>query len=207
MNKIDHFVFFHPNLEEGIEYIKNLIGIKAEIGGQHLGRGTWNAIFSLGNDCYFEIISPDPKQLTFESARWMGVDNFKTPQFIRWAASVTNLQETLEQAKKRGLVLGEIQEGSRKLGDGNTLKWQLTEPSMSEEIEPVPFLIKWTGAVHPSKGREVQATLHKLILSHPDADLLKQQLSWLALNIEFIKAEKPKISVELDTLVGKVIIH
>lgn len=202
MNKIDHFVFFHPNLEEGIQYIKNHLGIDAQIGGQHLGRGTWNALFSLGEDIYFEIISPDPKQMPFEGQRWMGVDHFEKPTMIRWAASVNNLADAVTQSEKQGIHFGEIQEGSRQLQNGETLRWQLTEPSRKEVVEPLPFLIEWTGAVHPAAGKKKAASLHKLILGSPDVTTLKNQLKWLQLPIEVVQRDTYSIEVSLDTSNG-----
>jgi len=204
MNKIDHFVYFHPKLEEGIQYINKLTGIEATAGGQHLGRGTWNAIFSLGESCYFEIISPDPRQIPFHNARWMGIDYIEVPQLIRWAVSVNNLKALLLKAQTMGMAVGEVQEGSRKLQNGEALKWQLTAPSMVAAVEPLPFLIEWATEVHPSQGKKVAATLDKLTLSHPNPSSLHQQLAWLELNVEIVEAEKPAISVELNTPLGNV---
>ena len=198
MPNIDHFVFFHPNLKDGIAYFEENFGLKAEIGGQHLGRGTWNAIFALESNAYFEIISPDPKQMAFNKARWMGIDHFAKPQLIRWAVAVESLKETATKANSFGLQIGNIEEGNRQLSNGEMLQWQLTTPAMHEQVEPIPFFIEWAVAVHPSKDKEPQASISKVVLHSPDANNLKNRMSWLDLDIEFIKSDTPKIYLELE---------
>lgn len=60
--QLDHLVYGVSSLDEGMVHFHNLTGIKPVIGGRHEGLGTHNAIFSLGDDTYFEIIAADPTQ-------------------------------------------------------------------------------------------------------------------------------------------------
>ncbi len=204
MPNIDHFVYFHPNLKEGMAYFKKEFDLHAQVGGQHLGRGTWNAIFALENNAYFEIISPDPKQMPFDKPRWMGLDHFKKPQLIRWAVAVEDLTKSTELANSKDLKLGKIEDGSRQLSNGEILKWQLTAPSMNEQTEPTPFLIEWAGATHPSSGQKPQAVVRKIVLYSPKAKVLEEQLAWLGVDIEFRNNAVPKIDLTLEQG-GKII--
>ena len=47
---VDHLVYTCAELKEGIKAIEKLTGVRAAVGGQHLGIGTHNALLSLGDD-------------------------------------------------------------------------------------------------------------------------------------------------------------
>ena len=53
-----HLVVGVRSLPEGIAEFEQLTGIKAAVGGKHPGRGTENALVSLGEGRYLEIIAP-----------------------------------------------------------------------------------------------------------------------------------------------------
>ena len=76
---LDHVVYGVSDLQLGIDAFKRVTGVKPVIGGQHVGLGTHNAIFSLGNETYFEIIAPDPEQSHMVSEpQWMGMAGVPT---------------------------------------------------------------------------------------------------------------------------------
>ena len=55
---MDHLMVAIRSLPDGIAEFERMTGIKAVVGGKHPGRGTENALVSLGDGSYLEIIAP-----------------------------------------------------------------------------------------------------------------------------------------------------
>jgi hypothetical protein len=68
---IDHLVVLARGLDRAIDDFEQRLGVRATLGGRHEAFGTHNALLSLGEDCYLELIAPepdaDPSQVT---RRW-----------------------------------------------------------------------------------------------------------------------------------------
>ena len=49
---IDHLVFAAPDLDRAVDDLAARFGVRASAGGKHTGRGTHNALLSLGPATY-----------------------------------------------------------------------------------------------------------------------------------------------------------
>ena len=106
---IDHVIVGISDLDEGIRLFAELTGVTAERGGQHPGRGTQNALLSLGPQTYLEIIAPvagPPPEMEFLS-------NMKELTPIGWAIGTTDLDATkgvsklpVSRSRRRGRARG-----------------------------------------------------------------------------------------------------
>src|SRR4051812_43488329 len=89
--RVDHLVYATPDLDTSIRDLERLLGVAASAGGQHLGRGTRNALIAIGERAYLEIIGPDADQPPPAGPRWFGVDALEQPRLVTWAAHGTDL--------------------------------------------------------------------------------------------------------------------
>jgi catechol 2,3-dioxygenase-like lactoylglutathione lyase family enzyme len=196
---IDHLVYAVPDLEKAMEDFSEKLGLKPQIGGQHPHKGTWNALFSLGKEAYFELIATDPKQAPPVTPRWMGVDFIERPQLLRWACKSRDIVADKAKAEALGFPLGKIEEGSRQLPDGSWLKWRLTDPGSQAGVGVVPFLLDWGTSVHPSQNLAGGCELVALEVEHPEPDRLQGLYDALGIPLRVSYRATPGLRARIDS--------
>jgi hypothetical protein len=161
---VDHLLLGVSDLDRGVAWVEERTGVRAAAGGSHPGRGTRNALVSLGKRHYLEIIAPDPAQSSFNFQ--IDVRPLEQPKLITWAASTTDIEYVAKSARDAGLkVFGPI-DGSRQTPAGGLLKWKtlgVTHSLRGGAVDPVPFFIEWdAGSRHPSEDSPGGANLRAL---------------------------------------------
>mgnify|MGYP005990533163 CR=1 FL=1 len=207
LSQVDHLVLAVPNLEEAIEKVEKLTGVRPKIGGQHQGRGTWNALLGLGHASYLELIAPDPKQTPPASGAWMGVDQITEPTLIHWAAQVNGIHQVIQTAKQEQVQIGVLSSGSRTRMNGQVISWMLTEPLKGTDGGILPFLIDWENSDHPAQSLPQQCRLINLEARHPEPDLIKSQLEVLDLELPIELGIRPQLLASIQTPNGVVSFH
>ena len=84
----DHLLLGISDLDHGIEWVERRTGVRAVMGGVHPGRGTRNALLSLGGAHYLEIIAPDPAQ-TVKNPQFQ-LSGFTEPRLINFAVTTNS---------------------------------------------------------------------------------------------------------------------
>jgi hypothetical protein len=171
---VDHLLLGVSDLDQGVDWVEKLTGVRAIPGGSHPGAGTRNALIALGDRRYLEIVAPDPAQTTY--AFPVDVRALKEPRLVSWAMATTDPDQLLLVAREAGYTASSPQPGSRARPDGKLLKWNLVRvrnPFACDGIQPFPFFIEWAeDSRHPSADSPTGCELVSLRFEHPDASNL-----------------------------------
>jgi hypothetical protein len=204
--RLDHLVYAVRDLNAGIASIERLIGVRAAPGGKHTGRGTHNALLSLGTGSYLEIIAPDPEQPPPAEPRPFGLDRLREPRLVTWAVRVLDIDERVRNAIAAGYDPGPVVPLSRKLPDGSELRWRLTLPTVRGGDGLVPFLIEWEPGLHPSQTAPSGAVLAELQGEHPHPESVLPLLEAIGVDLPLIESARPALIATIEGPNGTVLL-
>jgi hypothetical protein len=190
--QLDHLVVAVRSLPEGIAEFERLTGIQAAVGGKHPGRGTENALVSLGGGAYLEIIAPQSGVTLSPRVEAMrGLDRLR---IIGWAVSVSDVDEGATARRSAGFAVQPPQPGSRVTPSGERLEW-LTFDLDDRSVSVAPFFIRWSPSTkHPSTMAPGGCTLSQLALQDPKSDRVSAALA--ALGVEGVTYAKGASRIE-----------
>jgi Glyoxalase-like domain len=183
---LDHILIGCSDLDDGVAFMEKLTGIRAAFGGVHPGGGTRNALLSLGERQYLEIIAPDPAQ---HGARGhYGLQKLTAPRLVGWAAHPGNLDDFAKRLRAANLAFDGPTPGSRKRPDGKLLQWKTL--NLRDDLNGLlPFFIEWSdNSAHPSAAAPRGCHLESLELLTPDPDSLAKIADQLGLAVDISKA-------------------
>ncbi|MET1416485.1 VOC family protein [Roseibium sp. HPY-6] len=185
-NKIDHFAIGCSDLETGVAYIQEKLGVSVPKGGKHAAMSTHNCVMQAGNESFFELIAIDPDAPDPGRARWFTLDDPATqkrlserPRALTWVVNTTDLDRVIADSP---VDLGEVVDFAR--GDRT---WRLTVPRDGSLPENglLPAFIEWSPGPHPSTGQQdLEVRLQSVQLTHPDPSRIEAMLD--ALNVRHL---------------------
>lgn len=178
--------------------MKTWTGVEPAVGGRHPGVGTHNALLSLGQGSYLEVIAPDPSQDRFSGLGAL-LEHLANPALITWCVSTTNLEALATSARSAGLTQGEPIAMSRRRPDGVQLRWRILLVENHPFGPIVPFFIQWDTPHHPSQSTPVGCRLKSFELRHPEPDALVACLHQLDVQTEVVEAAEPGLAATLAT--------
>ena len=182
----DHMLLGCSDLDRGIELVERQLGVRAAFGGVHPGRGSRNALLSLGERRYLEIIAPDPAQPVSADVR--GLHGIGEPRLIGWAAHVDDMDALVRKLTAAKVALKPVSPGSRKRPSGQMLRWRALSLA-DDEGGLLPFFIEWSkDSPHPSTDAPAGCRLERFELAFPRPDALRARLSQLSLDAAVVSA-------------------
>ena len=193
---LDHLILGITDLSEGQKEFEEKTGISLQFGGKH-PFGTHNALCSLENGLYLEVIAPqdvvNPATGVFSPGA--GVDELRC---FGWSLRTNSIDLLASKFSAAGIAHSAIGSGSRKTTEGNELRWKTLFLLKDGQPTLQPFFIEWEkDSLHPSMSTPMGCTLNSLDFSFNRDQILDSQffpkddrLQWLpgdAFNHGFFK--------------------
>jgi hypothetical protein len=203
LSRIDHVILGINDLQKGIEELERATGVRAVFGGAHPGRGTQNALISLGGEHYLEILAPNPEDRESKEPldEIRGLTSL-TP--VGWAARSDDLPALQQSLRSRGVRTGEIRPGARNRPDGSRLAWKTL--GFAPPSSPLlPFFIEWDrGGAHPSATSPEGCRLTGFSLEDPAPETLRETLRAAGLPVEVREGKESRLRITLACPKGDV---
>ncbi len=188
---LDHIILGCNDLDRGIELVEEKTGVRPAIGGVHPGRGTRNALLSLGERRYLEVIAPDPAQ--HEIVHFPQIRAMTDPRLIGWAVHPPDIAAVANQLRENKIAFQGPDDGSRKRPDGHVLTWK-TINLADDRHGLLPFFIEWsTDSVHPSKDAPARCRLEYFEIMSADPDELSAALKRIGLDLPVQRSDKARL--------------
>uniref|UniRef100_E1TC57 Glyoxalase-like domain-containing protein n=1 Tax=Burkholderia sp. (strain CCGE1003) TaxID=640512 RepID=E1TC57_BURSG len=195
--RLDHLVVSARTLDEGTQYVADVLGAQPAGGGAHPLMRTHNRLLNLWGGAYLEVIAVDPHADTAHQTapgaaprpRLFALDDAATrarleagPYLSHWVVRVDrprHLPTWQAQYPQRippivPLTRGDFAWGLSVPEDGAFPSWQ----GVGDGV--LPSLIQWDTPRHPSTVLpDSGIALKALKAQHPQAGIVAEQLQWL----------------------------
>ncbi|MFM9910458.1 MAG: VOC family protein, partial [Chitinophagaceae bacterium] len=165
-----------------------------------------NALISLGNKTYLEIIAPDPDAANLQSD-YTFLREFKNPELFYWAVRTENMDILLKNLEEAGYKNSGIHPGSRQRQDGTVLKWRSLSVEAAIANDVVPFFIEWDqSSKHPSVDAPKGCTIESFEINYSEPDQLKKFFRQLNIQVSVKGGAKTTLQLKIKTPKGIVLL-
>jgi hypothetical protein len=149
---VDHLVVGAADLDTGIAWVAERLGVEPAPGGVHEGVGTRNALVGLGPHRYLEVLALDPAQDVVLGDLARMVATMDEPRLYTVAIASQDLDDPVPMSRRRP--------------DGVELHWELS-------FTPTPlFFIDWLHSPHPSVGLPDGGRITSVTVTTPEPQWL-----------------------------------
>lgn len=200
-NGLDHIIMACSDRSIGMDWMAQKLGQPLLEGGSHPDLGTHNALGSLGNNTYLELLCPDPSQAT--TALSYELKKYHEPTLFHWAVRSDNLPKI---ARGFGAQQSRIVAGQRETQTGERLSWDLLFMKMASLDASMPFFIDWHETRHPSLDLPQVATLDKFCVhsSNHQQTKLTLDLSDAKITDKLSAAKESMLTATLMCKAGRI---
>ena len=197
---LDHVILGCNNLEGGIRFVEERTGVRAAPGGVHPDRGTSNALLSLGERHYLEIMAPNPngKPVQAWAARQLEILNGLTsPRLMGWAVHPNDIERLAKRFQQSGIEVLGPWPGSRVRPDDRVISWKSF--SLADDRHGLlPFFIEWgSDSVHPSSDAPSGCHIEHFSAAEPDTAELTKALRRIEVDVLVEHSDKPQLRTRI----------
>ncbi|WP_022664953.1 VOC family protein [Desulfospira joergensenii] len=177
--KIDHLVIGAATLTQGVNYVRDHLGVDMPYGGVHTKMGTHNHLMRIGNDAFLEIIAINHDIAPPNRPRWFGLDDpfirqqIKIqPSLLTWVVNTRNIKNLMRQSA--------FSFGKAELISRGNLSWYFGLPDDGRLLAGgmLPYAIEWQTDKHPSVNMaDLGCSFYSLEIYHSYPRWLQSALS------------------------------
>ncbi|MGQ0702032.1 MAG: VOC family protein [Gemmatimonadales bacterium] len=190
--RLDHVILYTGSLTQGMAEFARLTGVTPAVGGEHPGRGTRNALVSLGGGSYLELLAP-----TADSGAALPLLPYG------WAVGTDDISQVAAHLRALGMTVSDPIPGSRRKPDGDLLSWRVV--SLSSPSPSIPFFIEWGKEVrHPSATSPSGCALETFTIIEPEPAMLRALVETLRLPVTLREGAERRMSLTLRCPNGPV---
>jgi len=181
MTELDHIVVAAHSLDQGVAYLRDLLGVDLPPGGKHPRMATHNHLLRLGPTVFLELIAIDPAAPPALRPRWFSLDEpalqaelATSPRLLTWVVRTGRIAELVLATSE---PLGAIELLSR-----NDRRFLLTVPNDGRLVDGglIPSAIHWAAEQHPAAHLpDLGYALERLDAAHPEPDTYRARLASL----------------------------
>jgi hypothetical protein len=208
--ELDHIVIAAQNLDAGVRFIRDKLGVDIPPGGRHESMGTHNHVMRLGRGSFLEVIAIDPAASALGRPRWFDLDDpamaarlREGPRLVAWVIRTTDIVAAVNAA---AISLGTITPLRR-----DALSWRLTVPDDGHMPGggTIPHIIEWDAGLRPwEQMADLGCSLAALTLADPDGDWLNEVLRSLGAealpSVKVVEGGPPRLSAKIVTPSGRI---
>lgn len=204
--RVDHVIVSIDSLERGMAMLEQVTGVAPIKGGVHPGRGTQNALLSLGPTTYLELLAPNPADSAGPGVV-AAMAEYRDLVPSGWAVHTTDAESLHAALSADGTALSELRPGSRATSAGDTLRWITFAPPALADEWLLPFFIEWVAPTpHPATTTPAGCTLAAMTLASPQPDSLRATLARLGLDVTVESSAERAIELILECPAGRVVL-
>ena len=197
---IDHLILGVDDLDRGMAEFARRTGVTPVKGGVHPGRGTQNALASLSDGRYLEILAPSHEAGVASDPRTSSAT--LTP--VGWALHTSELRAVIAHMRSAGFTASEITPGARARPDGVMLRWQTADVS-GAGLDGAPFFISWgADTPHPSTQSPTGCRFGSASMTEIDPAPLAKFLATVAVQVPVTRGTVPHMTIVLACPKGSI---
>lgn len=197
---LDHIILGCADLDGGIRFVEQRTGVRAALGGVHPDRGTRNALLSLGERHYLEIMAPDPNGKAVQAWASRQLETLKglvNPRLMGWAVHPNNIDGLAKKFQESGMQVLGPWPGSRTRPDGRVVSWKSFSLA-NDRHGLLPFFIEWgKDSVHPSSDAPNGCHIERFAVAASDEEELSRMLHRIEVEAPVEHSQMPQLRLRM----------